>query len=632
MSLPIWLHQQKKLTGMKLRSFLFILFLSQGFIMYGQQPLNFDFERLSVEGKSRPWGWSLFSYSPDASSALDSLEKRSGVNSFLLTTADSAQFSMAYWMEPWFLRGKKLQLTGYVKTKDFRGGIEIAIESYGNLGVFTTLDTAKVILKNLQEKQGWQKFELLTQVDKSAASTYVILTTNGIGKIWFDDLELKANGKIITDLPVANRFSQKEFLLLKKHSYPLKSVVASRSDDPLTYADLNIFRKINVQAKLIALGESSHGTSEFFSIKHRLLEYGVRELNVRLFAIEANQVACRKLNNYVTNGAGDLKKLMSRSLFGVWNTEEVYALIDWIRQYNIEHRADMVTFGGFDMQDPVEPIDSLISFLRSHSPADTNNIKELLAPYRAAWKKQSYPTGPDSIRLKWKASAENVWEYVEKNKLIWSQQAKIVAEKTEVDWAVQSAKIILQNATHRYLIGNDLNNVYRDSCMAENLDWIMKNQHPQTRTMLWAHDSHISRSDTSESSLNYFGGESMGSFLSKKYKNEYKAFGISTYDGTYSGTVNFTNHKLQTTNLFPSPEGSFDEALHRIAKTLKSNALILDLAPLLKSTMAKAFLEPRPARFIGYASEDYTYAGRYSIPKQFDAIIFIDRTKASKRL
>ena len=83
-------------------------------------------------------------------------------------------------------------------------------------------------------------------------------------------------------------------------------------------------------ATIIGLGESTHGTHEFFQTKARLLEHLVRTQGVRVFGIEANQLAAEQINRYVQGGEGSARDAMG-VLFRVWYTEEVLALVEWLR-------------------------------------------------------------------------------------------------------------------------------------------------------------------------------------------------------------------------------------------------------------------------------------------------------------
>ncbi len=133
---------------------------------------------------------------------------------------------------------------------------------------------------------------------------------------------------------------------LKKNAIPIKSVEAGNG-----FADLQPLKRILADARVAGLGEATHGTREFFQFKHRMVEFLVREMNFSVFAIEANYAGCLKINDYVTGGKVSRVEALQNLGFDVLKTEEVAALVDWLRAYNQTAPPERkVRFYGFDMQ------------------------------------------------------------------------------------------------------------------------------------------------------------------------------------------------------------------------------------------------------------------------------------------
>src|SRR5262245_851007 len=84
---------------------------------------------------------------------------------------------------------------------------------------------------------------------------------------------------------------------LKKNAIPIKSVEAGNGS-----VDLQPLKQILADARVVGLGEATHGTREFFQFKHRMVEFLVREMNFNVFAIETSYAGCLKVNDYVTGG------------------------------------------------------------------------------------------------------------------------------------------------------------------------------------------------------------------------------------------------------------------------------------------------------------------------------------------
>ena len=591
-----------------------------------QQPLNLDFETTSAEGDARPWGWSYYQIAPHAEAAMDSTVAYSGKYSLRIAgkeTPDTASpHALSYWIDPWGLKGKQLELKGWIKTKALEGLAKITLETWGETGKLGA-DTVNITPGSEYAADGdWAPFNLKTAVDSSAYTLSLTVGLIGAGTIWFDDFSLYADGEKMEDVPVAPEFSPAQMDWLIQQAEPLKKVSASRKGEQPDFSGLAAFRRIAGGAQLIALGESTHGTSEFFRIKHRLLQYAVLEMGATVFAVEANQLAVEQINRYVLYGEGDARTAM-KVMFKVWNTEEMLALIEWMRAYNLENPQNKVEFVGFDMQDPQLPIDSLLAFLPDYAPELLPAIDSLLGPYREAWREQYYPSGPDSLRQSWLDNAERVWQLVSEQKENWLSQANGLSEEKRVEWALQNARVIRQAA--RAALAQDI--ASRDEAMAENIGWLLAQRPPGTRMIIWAHDSHISRVEGPDSLYNYFLGESMGGHLAKKHGHNYCAFGLSTYKGTYSATLNFKSRAMVPVQAFSSPSGSLDEALHHIAVKNGAPGVLLNLRA---GRTQPWLLAPRPVRCIGYMASDYSYEAKIAVPYQFDGLIFIDETNHSR--
>lgn len=87
---------------------------------------------------------------------------------------------------------------------------------------------------------------------------------------------------------------------IRKNAAPLKTVDAGNG-----FADLQPLKAMIGDARIVALGEATHGASEFFRLKHRLVEFLAAEMGFTVFSIEAPMPDAYALNDYVLYGKGD---------------------------------------------------------------------------------------------------------------------------------------------------------------------------------------------------------------------------------------------------------------------------------------------------------------------------------------
>ena len=133
---------------------------------------------------------------------------------------------------------------------------------------------------------------------------------------------------------------------LKTNAIRLSTVEAGHG-----FADMKPLKKIIGDARIVSLGEATHGTREFFQLKHRMLEFLVKEKGFTIFSIEANMPEAYRLNDYVLNGNGDPAALIKGMYFWTWSTEEVLDMVMWMRKFNKAGKGRL-QFTGFDMQTP----------------------------------------------------------------------------------------------------------------------------------------------------------------------------------------------------------------------------------------------------------------------------------------
>ncbi len=589
------------------------------------RPLNLGFERLSVDGDARPWGWSATRIPSDIELRLDSTIYWEGTRSLRVSrstpgTDSAAPDILRLHVPPRFAWGREVTLRGWVRCADAAGGGRLRLEVW-RPGEVIASDSSAMWLEG---SVPWTPYELSVSVDSSAMYVVVIPEFRGSGPVWFDDLQIEVDGRRYDTVPVAATPSDSDVAWLAQHTRTIETVDVARESEP-SYADLGPFAELVGDARVVALGEDTHGTSEFFRAKHRLTRFMVEQMGVRVFAIEANQLAVRPINDYVLGAAHDVRDVM-RAMFRVWNTEEMLEMIEWMRQHNAAHPDQVVHFVGYDMQDPSLPIDSVNAFLARVDPVLQGQVRPLYEEYREAWRSAPYPFAADSVRASWKRGADSAWSLVARKVDSWLATAATVADTAEVEWVVQNADVVRQAALSAvtYRLPD------RDSSMAVNIEWILSRYPEGTRVVVWAHNAHVARGTDPESS--FYQGGSMGGFLDAILGDDLRVIGLVSYDGQYTATASLNDRREVTVDAFPAPVGTVEHALHRIAQQRDAGYLLTDLRPARTDPSAAWLREPRPTRLIGYAAFDFDWETMVVLPHVFDALLFVDHATGSRLL
>lgn len=155
---------------------------------------------------------------------------------------------------------------------------------------------------------------------------------------------------------------------IRTHAIPLQTVEAGHGFD-----DLQPLAKVVGDARIVALGEATHGTREFFQLKHRLIEFLASQKGFTIFSIEANMPEAYRVNDFVLNGNGDPKQLLKGMYFWTWDTEEVLKMILWMREFNRSGKG-RIEFTGFDMQTPNVSMDLVRAFVKEHDPSYLDSL------------------------------------------------------------------------------------------------------------------------------------------------------------------------------------------------------------------------------------------------------------------
>jgi erythromycin esterase len=189
-------------------------------------------------------------------------------------------------------------------------------------------------------------------------------------------------------------------------------------------------------------------------------------------------------------------------------------------------------------------------------------------------------------------------------------------QDSQKEWLQQNI-VVIQQCLHLYRRTYSTIN-WRDKCMADNVIWI-KEQNPNSKLVLWAHNGHIMR-------LNQY--QSMGLHLGKMPENDYITFGFAFFDGSYRAIGNNGNAAYKATQ----PHSG---TLEHLLEQLREPVFILDLKKInAENQELKNRLDQLSYRTLGAGAGPQYEFGKYgaSITDELDYLIFIKTSSASTLL
>ncbi|QYC40020.1 Erythromycin esterase [Nonomuraea coxensis DSM 45129] len=288
------------------------------------------------------------------------------------------------------------------------------------------------------------------------------------------------------------------------------------------------FRAALDGVRLAGLGEATHGSAEFFSLRRRLTEFLVRELGFTTVAIEASAAAARAVDEHVRTGRGDARQAVAGLGFWTLDTAEMLAVVEWLREHNRTAERP-VGFAGVDPQHPGAALRTLRELLDG-AAGDLLDPLEVLA--RSRWGRDE-PLGPEV-----EAAARRLTEHVAEH--MAGGTAGHTAEHTAADMAGrgpgevlkavrEAARVVGQAAelscrpfTHAdpaLTLG-----AARDRHMAENASLLLAE--PGAKVVLWAHNGHVGKGRIG-------GAPTMGRHLADAHGAAYYALGALFGSGAF---------------------------------------------------------------------------------------------------
>lgn len=398
--------------------------------------------------------------------------------------------------------------------------------------------------------------------------------------------------------------NDEEIAWIRSHAVPIKTVTPGNGFD-----DLQKIKAAVGDARIVAVGEATHGTREFFQMKHRLTEFLATEMHFTMFAIEANMPEAYAVNDYVLTGRGDPRQSLGGMYFWTWNTQEVLDMIEWMRAFNASGKGT-IQFVGFDMQTPKVALNIVRRFVTRVDPSYASLLDSVsveLDSIKAAGteKRPSRSFEERALRCSGAIAGHLV-------------QTRPVYEKSErsdtVVWAIQNARIVAQAFLLMSHYTDALGMRIRDSCMAANISWILDRAPAGTRMVIWAHNGHV----TKRRGL-------MGSFLADRYGTSYLSIAQTCYSGLYTARVRPTMEVRSDNVIHPPKEESLEAYCHSTGMPM----FFLDARSASLTDPRSAWLtQPVRMRSIGaLAMEEQQFVA--NISKEFDGFIYLENTTAS---
>lgn len=574
-----------------------------------QDPLNGGFERPSDVQPERPFAWRVSGSGYTVLRTCGSREVpvpvANGYCSLHLAKPATGGLSQEQRTSIYVLRelsaagiaGKRAELTLKVRATpsdaaQFHAWIRVS-DAGGSYSDSLSLTPTPAPAMN-----GWRQLRAEGAVRKDAARLWIVLQYSGTSEAWIDDVQLRAANVAYDSILVALAPSASDESALARYAAPLRT-----SDPTGPDADMARVAEMIGSAPVVAIGEGTHGTHEFFQLRHRLVRYLVEHKGFTALALEANMAQTRAVNEYIHTGKGDPARMTSALGFWTWNTDETMAMIEWMRAFNQSGRGQVDVYG-FDTQALGDAVDSVTAFIRSVAPT---RAPALARQYDVIASIQARATSPwDPIDL---PSATAFVAAARGGESIVDSVIRVDERSPRARWARQYANMIHQAGLQRVgiLSGHDV----RDSLMALNVKWIRETIKPGGRIALGAHHFHVQRDE-----------RTFGTYLGGLFgRDAVRIVGTATYEGSYLA---------QTSGIRPyraihAPPGSIEDMLNRMRMPVSA----FDARAASRDPRAKWLNALHEFRQIGTSPREPGFES-VRLADRFDIVLFVAHSTAAK--
>ncbi len=392
-------------------------------------------------------------------------------------------------------------------------------------------------------------------------------------------------------------------------------------------------------ARVVLLGEASHGTHEFYAARAAITQRLITERGFTVVAVEADWPDAYRVNRWVRGAGSDVTAADALGNFTrfprwMWRNTVVQDFVQWLRTHNaaLGENTPQTGFYGLDLYSLHDSITAVVAYLERVDPHAAAQARErygcfdLLARVPQEY---GYVASHDPDR-----SCEN--EVVSQLVELQGHAAEYATRdggvaEDEYFYAEQNARLAKNaEAYYRTMFESHVAswNV-RDTHMVDTLDALLAHldRHGgRSKAVVWAHNSHLGDARATERSSRR--QINVGQLVRERYADDAVLIGFTTYDGTVTAASDW-GAPAERKRVRPGLAGSYEAVFHEVGMPqfvlpLSNNDAVVGLR--------RAHLERAIGVIYRPNTERHSHYFQAHLPDQFDAVIHFDHTRAVEPL
>jgi protein-L-isoaspartate(D-aspartate) O-methyltransferase len=404
----------------------------------------------------------------------------------------------------------------------------------------------------------------------------------------------------------------------------LREVVEPISE--IASADLGSLLERIGDARVVLLGEATHGTAEFYRMRARITRELIERRGFNLVTIEGDWPDAAQVHRWARGASPNGQPPpFQRFPTWMWRNRETDHFVSWLREWNTRAGAERrVGFHGLDLYSLYASVDAVLRYLDTVDPAAARVARErygCLTP----WQRDPATYGRAAATGRYRLCENDVVAMLQD--LLARRLDYMEKDGERYLDAVQNARLVA-DAEQYYRVmyrGGHASWNLRDRHMIETLQVLLAWHGPEAKAVVWAHNSHVGDAEATEMGLQ--GQTNVGALARAWLGDQVFNVGFGTDRGTVAAASDW-DAPVEIKTLRRAHPGSYEAVCHQSGVP----AFMLHLREPARAEVRPELASPRLERAVGVVyrpdTELQSHYFQASLPNQFDEWIWFDETSA----